>query len=145
VVINVPPRIKVTTSAAVRGQLADVSLRGYAKNETVRIRWEYGDGWKLIATVVTSNTGSANLQVTVPTWAEDGFNSVRGDGTIMRQQTNIAFVQGGPFTPLTVTSSSASTSGLSEEDTPPFLPAMLVGAVAVIGFATRHVRGRSRA
>lgn len=97
--VEVAPRIKVLTSPVARGKAAEVSLRGYAKNEIVRIRWEKGDGWGTIATVVTSNTGSANLFVTVPIWAPNGFNSVRGDGTMFRQQTNVANVQGGPYTP----------------------------------------------
>jgi hypothetical protein len=93
---EVAPRIKVLTNPAVRGQLVSVSLRGYAKQETVRIRWQKGNGWATLATVVTSNTGSANLSVPVPLWAPTGLNSVRGDGTVFRQQTNVVNVQSGP-------------------------------------------------
>jgi len=99
---EVVPRIKVNTNPAIRGQFADVSLRGYARNETVRIRWKKGLSWVTLATVVTSNTGSANVPVLVPTWAPDGLNSVRGDGTVFRQQTNVVNVQGGPYIPASV-------------------------------------------
>lgn len=100
---EVAPRIKINTQPGVRGQLVDVSLRGYAKQETVRIRWKRPDGtWVQLATVVTSNTGSANVWVTVPGWAPNGNNSVRGDGTVFRQQTNVANIQGGPFQPASV-------------------------------------------
>ncbi|MCB1133104.1 MAG: hypothetical protein KDN05_18430 [Verrucomicrobiae bacterium] len=49
--------------------------------------------WVTIATVVTSNTGSANVDVTVPANASLGENSVRGDGTEFRQQTNAVTVE----------------------------------------------------
>jgi hypothetical protein len=103
---EVAPRIKVNTDPAVRGQLADVSLRGYARNETVTIRWKKGLTWVTLATVVTSNTGSANVPVLVPLWALDGYSLVRGDGTVFRQQTNVVNVQGGPFVPLSISSST---------------------------------------
>jgi hypothetical protein len=94
VLFEVAPRIKVNTDPAIRGQVADVSLRGYDKKETVRIRWLNGTTWVQVATVVTSNTGSANVNVVVPAWAPTGLNSVRGDGTVNRQQTNVVNVQG---------------------------------------------------
>jgi hypothetical protein len=111
---EVVPRVKVTTNPAVRGLLADVSLRGYAKNETVRIRWLKGSSWITLATVVTSNTGSANVPVLVPLWAPDGMNSVRGDGTIFRQQTNTVYVQGGLYIPASV-SLSTSLAAVKDE------------------------------
>ncbi|MEZ4496509.1 MAG: M23 family metallopeptidase, partial [Thermomicrobiales bacterium] len=95
---EVAPRIKVLTDPAVRGQQVNVSLRGYAKKEVVRIRWRHPDGhWVELARITTSNTGSSNTWVTVPYWAADGANSVRGDGTEFRQQTNVVNVDGGPF------------------------------------------------
>jgi hypothetical protein len=94
VLFEVAPRIKVNTDPAIRGQVADVSLRGYDKKETVRIRWLNGNTWVQVATVVTSNTGSANVDVVVPAWAPTGLNSVRGDGTVNRQQTNVVNVEG---------------------------------------------------
>jgi hypothetical protein len=103
---EVVPRIKVNTNPAVRGQFADVSLRGYARNETVHIRWKKGLSWVTLATIVTSSTGSANVPVKVPTWALDGPNSVRGDGTVFRQQTNVVNVQGGLYIPASVSSSA---------------------------------------
>ena len=106
---EVAARIKVNTVPAVRGELADVSLRGYAKNETVRIRWlNPGGQWIEVAQVVTSNTGSANVQVTVPAFAQDGMNSVRGDGTVFRQQTNVVLVSGGPVSPAVPATPTAS-------------------------------------
>jgi len=92
---EVAPRITVLDNPTVRGQLVNVSLRGYTKNETVRVRWKKGLRWVTLATVVTSNTGSKNVYVKVPAWAPDGYNSVRGDGTVFRQQTNAVYVQGG--------------------------------------------------
>ena len=95
---EVAPRIKVLTDPAVRGQQVNVSLRGYDKKEQVRIRWRHPDGhWVELAQITTSNTGSSNTWVTVPFWAADGSNSVRGDGTEFRQQTNVVNVSGGPF------------------------------------------------
>ncbi len=93
---EVAPRIKLNTNPGQRGGQVDVSLRGYAKKEVVRIRWYRPDvGWEQLATVTTSNTGSANVWVTVPNWAPDGPNKVRGDGEIFRQQTNTAMIAGG--------------------------------------------------
>lgn len=88
----VVPRILVTPSVVSAGSTVNVSLRGYGKNETVRIRWKVGNVWVVVATVKTSNTGSANFTVTVPANAAAGANSVRGDGTINRQQTNAVTV-----------------------------------------------------
>jgi hypothetical protein len=99
---EVAPRIKILDSPAVRGHFVNVSLRGYARGETVRIRWRQGERWITLATIITSNTGSANTSVQVPGWAPNGFNSVRGDGTVFRQQTNAVYVQGGPHTALSL-------------------------------------------
>jgi murein DD-endopeptidase MepM/ murein hydrolase activator NlpD len=93
---DVAPRIKVVTSPGQRGGVVDVSLRGYAKQEVVRIRWYRPNvGWVQLATLTTSNTGSANISMAVPNWAPDGANKVRGDGTVFRQQTNAAMISGG--------------------------------------------------
>lgn len=101
--VNIPfeivPRIKVTPATAARGASVDVSLRGYEKKEVVRIRWKQGSSWVTVATVTTSNTGSANVTVTVPAWVPDGTTGVRGDGTIFRAQTNAVTVSGGTFVP----------------------------------------------
>jgi hypothetical protein len=48
--------------------------------------------WVTVATITTSNTGSANVIVTVPANATLGQNSVRGDGAVFRQQTNAVTV-----------------------------------------------------
>ncbi|MFL5758601.1 MAG: Ig-like domain-containing protein [Thermomicrobiales bacterium] len=141
--INVPPRIKILTNPAHCGQLAEVSLRGYQKGETVRIRWQDGDGvgWVQIGTTVTSNTGSQNVFMTVPNFAHNGLNSVRGDGPQSRAQTNIAYVQG------CATSASITTGEASQpmRDLPPLLPALLIPAAAAIGYVTRRARRRVRA
>jgi hypothetical protein len=95
---TVTPRIKITPSANVsRGQIVNVSLRGYHAYETVYIRWKKGTSWVQIAHVTTSSTGSANIDVHVPKWVPDGPTSVRGDGSYGRAQTNAVTVLGGPF------------------------------------------------
>jgi subtilisin family serine protease len=91
---EVVPRIKLTPAKAAPGDTIDVSLRGYRKKETVRIRWKQGSSWVELTRVLTSNTGSANIKIPVPSWAPDGPASVRGDSTDAdgaRAQTN-AFV-----------------------------------------------------
>ncbi|HET8522873.1 MAG TPA: hypothetical protein VFL82_06555 [Thermomicrobiales bacterium] len=88
---EVVPRIKLTPSTGAPGDTVDVSLRGYKARETVRIRWKRGSSWEDVARVTTSSTGSANINVKVPSWAPTGANSVRGDSTTTgggRAQTN---------------------------------------------------------
>ncbi|MGH2557522.1 MAG: M23 family metallopeptidase [Thermomicrobiales bacterium] len=92
---DIAPRIKAIPGSASRGETIEISLRGFGKKETVRIRWERGNGWVELTRVVTSNTGSANLSVRVPSWAPDGINPIRGDGTSFRAQTNAFRVSGG--------------------------------------------------
>jgi hypothetical protein len=123
VLFEVAPRIKVNTDPAIRGEPADVSLRGYGKKETVRIRWLNGSTWIEVARVVTSNTGSANIQVIVPDWAPTGLNSVRGDGTMNRQQTNAVNVQGDvsaatPSVSVTASLTATATATSTEIATP---------------------------
>jgi hypothetical protein len=89
---EVAPRIQVTPGTVSPGDSVSVSLRGYGKKETVRIRWKVNGSWVTVATVTTSNTGSANVTVQVPDNANAGQNSVRGDGTVFRQQTNAVTV-----------------------------------------------------
>jgi hypothetical protein len=113
VLFEVAPRIKVLTNPGVRGQEVNISLRGYAKQEPVRIRWRKPDGsWAELARITTSNTGSANVDVTVPDWAPDGVNSVRGDGTVFRQQTNAVFIQGGTFQPASENAQGTATEAI---------------------------------
>lgn len=92
ITFEVAPRIKVIPATVSPGQTVEVSLRGYGKKEAVRIRWRVNGVWITVATVTTSNTGSANVDVTVPAGASVGQNSVRGDGTVFRQQTNAVTV-----------------------------------------------------
>jgi hypothetical protein len=143
VLINVPPRIKILTTPGVRGQKVEVSLRGYQKGETVRIRWAHGAGWTQIATATTSNTGSANIFVTVPSWAPNGFNSVRGDGNVSRAQTNIAFINGGPGP--TAAQFTAATAGEPAAGFPSEFAAIVAPAVATGLFGGWRLRRRKRA
>ena len=88
---EVAPRIKVATGAV--GQAVDVSLRGFGRQEQgIRIRWLINGSWVQVATMNASNTGSANQNVTIPTGATVGANSVRADGPQFRAQTNAATV-----------------------------------------------------
>ncbi len=115
---EVVPRIKVIPSPAERGQTVDISLRGYGKKEVVRIRWKQGTKWVELARVTTSNTGSANVQVTVPAWAPDGVNAVRGDGAQFRAQTNAVQISGGAFTPASVTETATASPSATPDGTP---------------------------
>lgn len=94
-VFEIAPRIKLIPGQAGRGETVNVSLRGFGAHETVRIRWKRDGGYEQIATVTTSGSGSANVDVAVPSWAPDGPTSVRGDGPIARAQTNAFVVAGG--------------------------------------------------
>lgn len=107
---EIVPRIKVTPATVARGANVDVSLRGYGKKEVVRIRWKQGSNWVTVATVTTSNTGSANVTVAVPAWVPDGTTSVRGDGTVFRAQTNAITVSGGTFVPANAGTPTATPS-----------------------------------
>ena len=115
---EVVPRIKVIPSSVSRGQQVDISLRGFAKKEVVRIRWKRGGSWIQLGTVLTSNTGSANVFVTVPAWAADGAHSVRGDGPIGRAQTNAVTVQGGTFRPAEEAQTPTATVTVTATATP---------------------------
>lgn len=122
---TVAPRIKVTPSTVRRGQTVDVSLRGFAKRETVLIRWKRGTSYVEVARVTTSNSGSANVLVPVPTWAADGATSVRGDGPTGRAQTNAVTVQGGAFR-----AASETTPTATPTSTPPAIGSPAASPVA---------------
>lgn len=85
---TVQPRIVVAPSVVSAGSRTTITLRGYGKSETVRIRWLVNGVWITLATVQTNNTGGASVTVTVPANAAAGSAAVRGDGTVNRQQTN---------------------------------------------------------
>jgi hypothetical protein len=87
---EVAPRIKVASGAV--GDTVDVSLRGFGRVESVRIRWLINGSYVQVGDVTTSNTGSANVNVVIPPGAVVGANSVRGDGPQFRAQTNVAMV-----------------------------------------------------
>ncbi len=63
----------------------DVSLRGFGRVEVVQIRWLINGSFVPVGQVTTSNTGSANIDVTIPTGAVGGANTVRGDGPLPRR------------------------------------------------------------
>jgi hypothetical protein len=109
---TIKPRIKIIPNENIaRGQTVNVSLRGFNKQEIVRIRWKLGSSWVQIAQVTTSNTGSANINVKVPTFAPNGPNSVRGDGNKGgAAQTNAVTVNGGPLSGSSVKPTPTKTS-----------------------------------
>ncbi len=118
---TIAPRVKVIPSSASRGETVDVSLRGFGKKETVRIRWIRDGKFEEITTVLTSNTGSANVDVAVPSWVPDGPTSVRGDGPVARAQTNAFVVEGGDLTSAeegTPTATATETATPSTDGTP---------------------------
>jgi hypothetical protein len=118
----IKPRIKLIPSSGIdRGQTVNVSLRGYAKYETVSIRWKKGTSWVQVGQVKTSSTGSANISVKVPTFVPNGSTSVRGDGQYGHAQTNAVTVSGGsPLTSSTVKPTPSPTPVATQ--TPPSTP-----------------------
>lgn len=110
---TIKPRIKVIPSSNLtRGQTVNVSLRGYAAHETVRIRWKNGSTFQQITQVTTSSTGSANVSIRVPSFAAIGTNSVRGDGSVGHAQTNA----------VTVVATSSQSAGAQLSPTPTKTP-----------------------
>ena len=91
---EVAPRILVSDGTA--GQPTSVSLRGFGKNEVVKIRWLVGGTYVAVGTATMSNSGSANPTVTIPADAAPGNNSVRADGPQFSAQTNFADVTAAP-------------------------------------------------
>jgi hypothetical protein len=142
---EVAPRIKIIENPVARGQLINVSLRGYAKNEVVRIRWKKGSSWVQVGQVTTSNTGSANVFVTVPSFAPDGLNSVRGDGSVFRAQTNAVNVQGGQFTLAAVSASTATVGPRKAGGISPLVAASVLPVSTLLLLATMRVRRKVRA
>ncbi|MCC6705346.1 MAG: hypothetical protein IT334_10750, partial [Thermomicrobiales bacterium] len=97
VTLEVKPRIKVTPATAGRGETIDISLRGFARQEAVVIRWRSGTSgpFQTIASGTTSNTGSANISFTVPASAADGPYQVRAESASFNQQTSAFAIAGG--------------------------------------------------
>lgn len=89
-------RVKSNTYPGVRGGQVDISLRGFAKQQPVTIRWRNPatNQWVVVGTGRTSNTGSANIWVTVPSWAPTGNNSVRAETPAGNAQTNVVPIAG---------------------------------------------------
>ncbi len=90
---EVVPRIRVSPGNA--GGQTGVSLRGFGKGEVVNIRWLVGGTYRTVGTATMSNTGSANLNVPIPSNAAIGNNSVRAEGQTFSAQTNAAAVSPG--------------------------------------------------
>jgi hypothetical protein len=109
-------------------------LRGFAKQEVVKIRWKKGPSWVQIAQVTTSNTGSANINVKVPKFVPDGATSVRGDGPVAAAQTNAVTVSGGPFNPAT-----AATPTLTPTRTPTKTPTATATSTQMPSTATATI------
>ncbi|MCC6704947.1 MAG: discoidin domain-containing protein, partial [Thermomicrobiales bacterium] len=97
VAFEIAPRVKVTPAPAARGQTIDISLRGFARQEAIRIRWrlEGTSTWIVLATGTTSNTGSANIKIPVPGYAADGTYQLRAETASFNQQTNVVEIEGG--------------------------------------------------
>jgi hypothetical protein len=134
VVFTIKPRIKIIPSGVARDQTVNVSLRGFAKQEVVKIRWKKGPSWVQIAQVTTSNTGSANINVKVPKFVPDGATSVRGDGPVAAAQTNAVTVSGGPFNPAT-----AATPTLTPTRTPTKTPTATATSTQMPSTATATI------
>jgi hypothetical protein len=97
VLFEVAPRVKVSPTPAGRGQTIDISLRGFARKESIRIRWRKtgSSTWIVLATGTTSNTGSANIRIPVPSYAADGTWQLRAETASFNQQTNVVEILGG--------------------------------------------------
>jgi subtilisin len=74
--LTISPRIRLSSSAGTPGSGLDISLRGFARKQRVSIKWLNGNSNVTLASVITSNTGSANLHLTVP-------SSFKGDHSII--------------------------------------------------------------
>jgi hypothetical protein len=130
---TVVPRIKLIPSTVARGQTVNVSLRGYAAREVVRVRWKKDSTWFEVGRVTTSSTGSANINVVVPSFVPNGATSVRGDGSYGRAQTNAVTVSGGTMsdaTKQTPTLTSTATKTLTPTATPSSVPATPTATMA---------------
>ncbi len=70
--LSVSPRIRITPTSGIPGSGFDVSLRGFAKQQHVTVRWYNGSSYVSLGTVTTSNSGSANVHYYVPTTYRGG-------------------------------------------------------------------------
>jgi hypothetical protein len=123
---TIKPRIKLFPSTNLtRGQTVNVSLRGYAANETVSIRWKKGTSWVQVGQVKTSSTGSANIDIHVPSFAVIGTNSVRGDGTYGHAQTSAVTVVASASSSSTTNASPTPTKTATPTKTPTPVPSAI--------------------
>jgi N-acetylmuramoyl-L-alanine amidase len=125
---EVVPRIKLIPNSGKRGDTIEVSLRGFAKKENVRIRWQYGTTFKDLKTVLTSNTGSFNVDVKVPSYSPSTAK-VRGDGPIGRAQTTFTVTGGSSAEKPTETPTPEETA--TPEQTPTEAPTQEATATEV--------------
>jgi hypothetical protein len=102
VVVNtlfeVAPRVKVTPAEVSAGDEMNVSLRGFARQEAVTIRWRPGNSgpWTTIGSGTTSNTGSANIIIIVPQNAIAGAYQLRAETASFNAQTSALSVLAPP-------------------------------------------------
>lgn len=84
---EVAPRIRVSPAVVQPGGEATVTLtRLRRRGDRLNIRWRVGASWVTVGTITTDSQGTGTGAVTVP--AQNGQNSVRGDGASASAQTN---------------------------------------------------------
>lgn len=64
--ISISPRIRISPASGVPGSGFDISLRGFTKNQRVTLVLASGASKITLGSITTSNTGSANLDVVIP-------------------------------------------------------------------------------
>jgi hypothetical protein len=97
VVFEIAPRISPNVTSARRGDTISINLRGFARFDTVQIRWKNGAGaFVPVGSATTSSTGSVtNLPIVVPAWAPGGLNTLRVDGLISQQSSRVTITNPG--------------------------------------------------
>jgi hypothetical protein len=98
VLFEVAPRVKVTPAEVSAGDEMNVSLRGFARQESITIRWRPGTAgpWITIGSGTTSNTGSANIIIIVPQNAVAGAYQLRAETASFNAQTSALTVLAPP-------------------------------------------------
>jgi hypothetical protein len=89
---EIAPRLSVNPTNVLPGQAVTLDLRGFAANDTLRVRWRIAGAWVHIGSVTMDASGTlVGATVTVPLDVDAGPNSIRVDGAI-NQQTNAVTV-----------------------------------------------------
>ncbi len=70
--LHVSPRIRILPISGIPGSGFEVSLRGFSPHQQVAIRWHNGSSWRMLGSIVTSNSGSSNVKYYVPTTYRGG-------------------------------------------------------------------------